>query len=174
MLGVRVKLPESEVVVLLSERAGPLTVPIVIGPREGAAIASAQAGIVPPRPQTHDLLLAVVDHLGSGVTEVRIVELREGTFYAQLVLRDGSMIDSRASDAIALALRAQAPIRCAVAVIEAAGMVIDVEGESDGEDDVEDAQVAEFRSFLDQVTPGDFDLPPPPREGGPGQPEHPA
>ncbi|ACQ80353.1 protein of unknown function DUF151 [Beutenbergia cavernae DSM 12333] len=157
VLGVRVRLPASEVVVLLAERGGQLVVPILIGPREGAAIASAQAGIVPPRPQTHDLLLDVVTILGSSLVEVRVVALREGTFYAELELAGGIVVDSRASDAIALALRAEVPIRCAPDVLATAGIELEEEDPDDA-DQQERAtrEIEEFRNFLDHVSAEDF------------------
>lgn len=160
VLGVRARVPDHEVVVILGERDGPRVVPIVIGPREGAAIASAQAGIVPPRPQTHDLLVAVLRAVGRRVTEARVVDLREGTFYAEVELDNGAVLDSRASDAIAIAVREGCEVLCAEHVVDAAGLLLEEESGS-GEVD-EDEAVEQFKEFLEQISPEDF------RESGPG------
>src|SRR5699024_9763246 len=109
VLGVRVRLnaPEHEVLVVLTESDGELSLPIVIGPHEGVAIATAQAGMSLPRPGPHDLLLNCLEAAGVDLVQVSIIELREGTFIAELVLSNGQRVDARASDAIALALRAR-------------------------------------------------------------------
>ena len=92
VLGVRVRLnaPEHEVLVVLTESDGELSLPIVIGPHEGVAIATAQAGMSMPRPGPHDLLLSSLEAAGVQLSQVSIVELREGTFIAELVLQRGS------------------------------------------------------------------------------------
>ena len=96
-------------VIFVTEQGGKRRIPIVIGPLEATAIDRAVKGTRFPRPLTHDLLLNLIDRLGFRLAEVRIVELREGTFYAELLLRadDGSThtIDCRPSDAIALLVR---------------------------------------------------------------------
>lgn len=96
-------------VIFITEQGGKRRIPIVIGPLEATAIDRAVKGTRFPRPLTHDLLLNVIDTLGFHLSEVRIVELREGTFYAELLLRadDDSThtIDCRPSDAIALLVR---------------------------------------------------------------------
>lgn len=149
VLGVRVSIPENEVVVVLAAKeGGRVVLPIVIGPREGASIATAQAGIVPERPQTHDLLVSVLHAAGLTLTEVRVTSLDAGTFHAELVLSSGQVVDSRPSDAIALALRAQCPVLCDETVLTSAGMLMDAEDEAD--------VVADFQSFLENVEPEDF------------------
>ncbi len=100
------------VVVLLRAENGKL-LPIWIGALEGQNIAIALAGEKPPRPLTPDLLLSVLDMLGGKLARVEITELKENTFYARLVIEHRGIeyeIDARPSDAIALALRAEAPI----------------------------------------------------------------
>lgn len=159
VLGVRARIPDNEVVVILGEREGTRVVPIVIGPREGAAIASAQAGIVPPRPQTHDLFVAALHVLGRRVSEVRVVDLRDGTFFAEVELDNGQVLDSRASDAIALAVRESCDVLCADEVVDAAGLVIE---EDEGAEVDEEETVEEFKEFLEQISPEDF------REESPG------
>lgn len=153
VLGVRARVPDNEVVVILGVRGAARVVPIVIGPREGAAIASAQAGIVPPRPQTHDLFAATLHALGRRMEHVRIVDLREGTFFAEIVLDNGVVVDSRASDAIALAVREPCEVYCAEHVVEQAGLLLE-EDETSEED--EEQAVEQFKEFLEQITPEDF------------------
>ena len=150
VLGVRVEMPTNQPIVLLREREGDRYLPVWIGAAEAAAIAFAQQGVTPPRPLTHDLLRDVIHALGHQLREVRIVELRDNVFYASLVFAEGVEVSSRTSDAIALALRAQAPIRVEDAVIDEAGVVV-----TEDEDD----EVERFREFLDQVSAEDFDTP---------------
>lgn len=169
ILGVRVRVadPDHDVLVVLSEADGDLSLPIVIGPHEGVAIATAQAGLRMPRPGTHDLLLATLRATGVDLERVSITELREGTFIAELVLSNGARVDARASDAIAVALRAAVDVWCDERVLEQAAIVLATdEGEEDelhvlsgeGSGREEDA-VAQFREFLDRVEPADFDEP---------------
>jgi bifunctional DNase/RNase len=99
--------------ILLKEVYGTRRLPIIIGAFEAQAIALEMEGIKPPRPLTHDLLKSTIDNLGASVQEVIIDELKENTFYAKIILEVSSLtndIDSRPSDAIALAVRTQAPI----------------------------------------------------------------
>lgn len=150
VLGVRVSIPENEVVVVLAVRdEGRVVLPIVIGPREGASIATAQAGIVPERPQTHDLFISLLDATGVRLEQVHVTSLEEGTFHAELVLSSGQHVDSRPSDAIALALRARCPVLCDEGVLTAAGVVMDAEDEAE--------VVADFQAFLENVEPEDFE-----------------
>lgn len=164
---MRVHAPEHDVLVVLSEADGPLSLPIVIGPHEGVAIATAQAGMQSPRPGPHDLLLGALRASGVGLARVNIVELREGTFIAELILSNGEHVDSRASDAIALALRAHVDVWCAEDVLEAAAVVLDMDEDEHAhvhlsgpvpEAEAEE-EVAEFREFLESVGPEDFEDP---------------
>ena len=96
---------------ILKELDGNRRLPIIIGAFEAQAIALELEGVAPPRPMTHDLLKSLIDSFGSTLAEVIISELREGTFYAKLVFEDfGFEIDARPSDAVALAVRCNAPI----------------------------------------------------------------
>lgn len=135
-------------IIELSEVGGERTFPIVIGLPEAFAIERRLKGIEIPRPQTHDLLASVVDALGASLVRIEIHDMREGTFYARLVLsRDGQEIevDSRPSDAIAIGVAKGAPILVEESVLEQAsseaaagsGPVPDIgpEQESDEEDD---------------------------------------
>lgn len=149
VVGVRQHLVDEEIVVLLLDPASELFVPIVIGPSEGSAIASAQAGIVPRRPMTHDLLCDVITALGASLRRVEITSLEHGVFHAALVFGSGGRVDSRASDAIAVAVRVGCPVLCSAEVVAIAG----VEASSGPAEQ----EVERFREFLEQVTPEDFD-----------------
>ena len=152
LVGVRVELPTNQPIVLLKERDGGRFLPIWIGQPEANAIAFGQQGIVTQRPMTHDLLKNIVEELGVTVEGIDITELREGTFYAVIRMRAHGQsyeVSSRPSDAIALAVRAGAPIFAAEEVLEEASI-------SMREDETEESEVEKFREFLDQVTPEDF------------------
>jgi bifunctional DNase/RNase len=96
---------------ILKEVNGERRLPIIIGAFEAQAIALQLEGVRAPRPMTHDLLKNVIEALDSNLVEVCIHDLRDGTFYAYLLLDDGHVeVDARPSDAIALALRCGAPI----------------------------------------------------------------
>ena len=147
VVGVRVEMPSNQPLVLLRESEGDRYLPIWIGAAEAAAIAFAQQGVVPPRPLTHDLLKDVVDALGHPLEQIRISDLREGVFYAELVFGNGTEVSARPSDAIALALRTGTPIFGAESVLDEAGVPIPEE---------EEDEVEKFREFLDQINPEDF------------------
>ena len=111
---------------LLKEVYGVRRLPIIIGSFEAQSIALEMEGIKPPRPLTHDLLKNVIENLGGNVTEVIIDELRDNTFYAKVKLEVSSMtndIDSRPSDAIALAVRTGAPLFVAEEVMKIAAFI---------------------------------------------------
>lgn len=148
--------PTNQPIVLLRERGGDRYLPIWIGASEAAAIAFAQQGVEPPRPLTHDLLRNVITAFGVLLNEVRIVKLENKVFYADLVFSNGVLVSSRPSDAIALALRTESPIRVNEAVLDLAGVVV-----TDDEND----EVERFKEFLDNVWADDFDT-----EGGPTEP----
>ena len=117
-------------VVILEDTAHTVALPIWIGPSEAQAIAMRLDGIASPRPMTHDLMKNVLDEVGVELLKVVITELRDNTYHAHLVLRwhgDDIEIDSRPSDAIALAVRFDQPIFVAAAVLEH-GNVIDLRG----------------------------------------------
>ncbi len=111
---------------LLKEVYGNRRLPILIGTFEAQSIALELEGIKPPRPLTHDLLKSVIDHLGGTIIEVQITELRESTFYGKIIIEIAGLnseIDSRPSDAIALAVRAGVPIYVNEEVMKVAGIV---------------------------------------------------
>jgi uncharacterized protein len=118
--------------ILLKEVDGKKRLPIIIGAFEAQAIALEIEGIKPPRPLTHDLLKQLTDSLGATVLEIIIDELRDNTFYAKIVLEVSGFsqeIDARPSDAIALAVRAQAPIYVSETVMESAAFIPSDENE---------------------------------------------
>ena len=156
--GVSFDLVGKQPIVLLKTADGNKFLPIWIGHPEAAAILMKLQSQAPPRPMTHDLFSDVLEQLGVQVVRITVTELRENTFYAQItVTQDGTEIevDSRPSDAIALAIRAEAPIFAADRVIEESA--IEFEGEEVNEEQLE-AEVSKFRSFLDHVTPDEFAL----------------
>jgi len=111
---------------LLKEVFGVRRLPIIIGSFEAQSIALEMEGIKPPRPLTHDLLKNVIDILGGTVVEVIIDELRENTFYAKIKIEIANLsndVDSRPSDAIALAVRTGAPLYVAEDVMKIASFV---------------------------------------------------
>lgn len=124
---------------ILQETDGNRRLPIVIGAFEAQAIALEMENIHPPRPMTHDLMKAAIEALGASLVEVTINDLNDGTFYAQLILDStGVEIDSRPSDAIALAVRFQAPIFVKEEVMNEASFVSDTDGEMEFEEEEED------------------------------------
>lgn len=127
--------------ILLKESNGSRRLPIIIGAFEAQAIALEIEGIKPPRPLTHDLLKQVVDNLGANIIEVVIDELRENTFYAKIILEISALtneIDARPSDAIALAVRAQAPIFVSESVMEIAAFIPSEDGDKEATDETEE------------------------------------
>ena len=113
---------------VLGEVKGKRKLPIVIGGAEAQSIAIEMENMRPSRPLTHDLFRNTLSVFGMEVTEVVIHKMSEGIFYAQLVVSDGireERIDSRSSDAVAIAVRFGCPIRCSAQVMEAAGVELD-------------------------------------------------
>ena len=154
--GVSFDMVGKQPIVLLKTRDGNKFLPIWIGHPEAAAILMKLQGANTPRPMTHDLISEMLSELEVSCTRVAVTELRENTFYAQITVhQDGSEIeiDSRPSDAIALAVRAEAPIFVADEVIDESA--IEFEGEEISDEALE-KEVTKFRSFLENVTPDEF------------------
>jgi bifunctional DNase/RNase len=150
LVGVRVELPSNQPIVLLKESGGERYLPIWIGAVEATAIAFALQGIETPRPMTHDLLKDILSETQVSVERIFISELVDQTFYATIRMSaDGRTVEvsSRPSDAIALAVRLNAPIYSAEEVLDQAGIELK---------DEEESEVEKFREFLDQVSPEDF------------------
>ena len=147
VVGVRIEMPSNQPIVLLKEIDGIRYLPIWVGAVEASAIAFAQQGLVPVRPLTHDLFTNVLRMVDARVESVEITDLIDGVFYAELHLAGGRTVSARPSDAIALALRADAPITAADSLFSKAGIEIP---------DQSDDEVEKFREFLDQINPDDF------------------
>ncbi len=129
--------------ILLKEIDGNRRLPIIIGHFEAQAIALEMEGIKPPRPMTHDLLKNIIDNLGGTVIEIFINELRENTFHAKIIIDVSGLtneIDARPSDAMALAVRTDAPIYVAESVMEAASFIPSDEPEQEVSESFEENQ----------------------------------
>ena len=151
--GVSFDLIGKQPIVLLKTAEGNRYLPIWIGHPEAAAILMKLQGTDTPRPLTHDLLVNILGELEVEIARVTVTELRDNTFHASITLMQNGNeleIDSRSSDAIAVAVRAQAPIFAADDVIEESA--IEMEGDEVNEEEI----VSEFRSFLDKVSAEDF------------------
>jgi bifunctional DNase/RNase len=137
--------------------------PIWIGHPEAAAILMKLQGASPPRPMTHDLVTDIISELQGEVVRVTVTELRENTYYARItIVQDGREmeVDSRPSDAIALAVRCEAQIFAADEVVEESGIEFQAEDEEQPgfvtASSLADLDPAEFREFLETVTPEEF------------------
>lgn len=122
---IRVSLMSQHRIVILKEENGERFLPIWIGPFEADAITLQLQGMEAPRPLTHDLLKAVLETLGAEVLHILISGLEKNTYFARIVLDvdgDTMEVDSRPSDAIALAVRVSAPLYVAEEVMDQAGM----------------------------------------------------
>lgn len=159
---MRVELPSNTPVLLLQERGGRRRkLSIFIGGPEAAAIAFALDGVDPPRPLTHDLTCNLIDVLGHSLERVVLTELRDTTFYAEVHLRAAGEaaegeepavtdISARPSDAVALAVRVDAPIFATEELLAEAGYTEESEDESPEE------VLEEFQEFIQNVSPDDF------------------
>jgi bifunctional DNase/RNase len=163
---IRVHLPTGQHVVILKEKTNDRYLPIWIGMFEANAIAMRIQGMAPERPITHDLMSSTFGELGISVSRIVVTALSEEVFFARLHIRqDGREIDvdSRPSDAIALAVRFECPIFVASDVLERAGVIPEKEEEesSSSEDRVDEDRLAVFRDLVNSL-----DLPDLPDEPG--------
>ncbi len=129
---IRVSLMNYQRVVILKEKDSDRYLPIWIGPAEADAIAVRLQEVSVARPLTHDLLRSIIDALGATVSYILVSDLTNDTFFARIAMEvDGRSleIDSRPSDAIALAVRAKVPIYADESVLEKAGVRLDQEGQ---------------------------------------------
>ncbi len=137
-------------IVILRDTQSQLFLPIWIGVFEANAIALRIEGVEPPRPMTHDLLKQVVEQLGALVEKIVISDLRESTFFAQIHLLHSNqslIVDARPSDAIALALRAEAPIYVLRAVLDKA-QAADLTADANDED--------KLKKWLEEISPDEL------------------
>ena len=161
---VRVHMLSTQHVVILKDLERDRYLPIWIGPWEANAIATRLQGHTPERPLTHDLFARVLGQVGATIREVVIVDLADETFHARIVLEMGGAvheIDSRPSDALALAVRTGSRIFAAEEVLDRAA----VEGDKAGTDDdpVDEERLSVFREFVNSLESGTDE----PREGPP-------
>jgi len=151
---IRVSLMNYQRVVILKEKDSDRYLPIWIGPAEADAIAVRLQEVAVARPLTHDLLRSVIDSLGASVDYVIVNDLSNDTFFARIMLQiDGRVmeIDSRPSDAIALAVRVQVPIYADESVLEKAGVKLDQEGQT------LEAITGETREAATEVSPEELE-----------------
>jgi len=172
---IRVSLMNYQRVVILEEKGAEDAVkrylPIWIGPAEADAIAVKLQSVTVPRPLTHDLLHSVIDALGATIDSIIVSDLKNDTFYAKIILNvDGGQIevDSRPSDALALAVRSDVPIYAEETVLDKAGILLDKEtgkpipperGEAGGKrvSEEELGRLSAFQDFIDTLDWEDFD-----------------
>jgi uncharacterized protein len=127
---IRVSLMNYQRVVILKEKESDRYLPIWIGPAEADAIAVKLQGVAVPRPMTHDLLSSVIETLGAVVNSIIVNDLKNDTFFAKVILdAEGKLVevDSRPSDALALAVRTNVPIYADESVLDKAGIMLDGE-----------------------------------------------
>jgi bifunctional DNase/RNase len=150
-----VEIPANTPMVLLREQEGrQRLIPIYIGSPEATSIHYALEGIVPPRPLTHDLFVEVLESLGAQLERVVVTEMRDHTFYAEvhLMTQAGTqVVSSRPSDAIALAVRCDAPLYADEALVDEVGQEPPPEPEEQAAEILD-----EFRDFIENVSPDDF------------------
>jgi bifunctional DNase/RNase len=164
---IRVSLVNYQRVVILKEKGAERYLPIWIGPAEADAIAVRLQEVAVARPLTHDLLRSVIDALGAQINCVIVNDLANDTFFARVLLDvDGRSveIDSRPSDAIALAVRAEVPIYAEESVLDKAGVVLDGEKALDKAtvDPEELERMSAFREFIETLDLDDFEKRKPP------------
>ncbi len=176
LMNPKLTLHNSQYVVMLKEKAEERYLPIFIGPAEANAIAIKLRGETLPRPLTHDLLRTIIEALGASVNSIIISELMNDTFYAKIIFNvgDGQIeIDSRPSDALALAVRVDVPIYAEESVLDKAGISLDrveeaekfaaeekgLEAEGKGKkiSDEELKRLSAFSDFIDTLDLEDLD-----------------
>ncbi len=166
---IRVSLVTQHRVVILKEVHGDRHLPIWIGAYEAEAIAMELQGVVAARPLPYDLIKAIVGDLGGAVDRIVVTELSQDIYYARIIIQQNGRaveVDSRPSDAIAIAVRARVPILVDEAVMERAGVTL---GEGDADDDesalpegqsgerIGEEQLSVFRDFINTLDLDDFD-----------------
>ena len=170
---IRVSLVTQHRVVILKEVDGERHLPIWIGSYEAEAIAMELQGVTASRPLPYDLMRSLIDRLGGVVDRVTVTELTDDVFYARIILRqDGREveIDSRPSDAIALAVRAQVSILVDESVMEKAGVMLGSDDDAEGDqgdslaqpdleraEPVDEERLSVFRDFINTLDLDDFD-----------------
>jgi uncharacterized protein len=170
---IRVSLVTQHRVVILKEVDGERHLPIWIGSYEAEAIAMELQGVSASRPLPYDLMRTIIDDMGGAVERIAVTDLSDDVFYARIVLQQNGReveIDSRPSDAIALAVRTRVPILVDESVMDKAGVMLsaDEEGDSDADEstsqpelertgDVDEERLSVFRDFINTLDLDDFD-----------------
>ena len=161
-------------VLILREHEAPNRIlPILVGGAEAASIALAAQGQTPPRPMTHDLMATLVERFDGHLDAVEVVDVHDGAFIANLAVSGPTgdlRLDTRPSDAIALAVRLHAPLFVSEHVLDEAGTQPEPETEAVLDDAQIDAEVDQFRDFLDHLAPDDFAVGTDDESDGDGQP----
>jgi bifunctional DNase/RNase len=151
VVGVRIEMPSNQPIVLLKEISGSRYLPIWVGTQEATAIAFSQQGLTPQRPLTHDLMVNILQAEKLKLRSVHLTEIRDGIFYSDLILvneaGEEQKVSSRPSDAVALAVRVEAPILARTELFDEAGISIPDQGED---------EIEKFKEFLDEISPEDF------------------
>ena len=159
VVGVRIEMPSNQPIVLLKEVEGTRFLPIWVGAVEATAIAFPQQGLEAQRPLTHDLISNILNHVDITLASVHITEIKDGVFYADLLLRnnEGALepLSVRPSDAIAVALRTKSKIMVNSDLLDEVGIDIPEQVASDVSA-AGDQELEAFREFLDGINPEDF------------------
>ena len=148
--GIRLEEDSETPIMLLHDPDTSRFLPIWIGTIEAVSIAYAQEGYVHPRPQTHDLLIDIIESLNASITEVSITDIKDKTYYAEITLNtfEGNVtLSSRPSDAIALAIRSNSKITVNNAIFSQNSIILI---------DDNNQEIKEFLEFIDDISPDDF------------------
>ena len=148
--GIRLEDETDNPIILLLDPISNRVLPLWIGTIEAVAIAYAQEGVVPPRPQTHDLLVNIIESLNASISEVCIVDLQNKTYFAEIriITIDGEIsLSARPSDAIALALRTNSKITVSTKLFFDNSIELFIENKE---------EIKEFQAFIENITPDDF------------------
>jgi len=150
--GVRIEFPSQKPIILLKEENGDRYLPIWVGSYEASAIALEISKIKTPRPMTHDLIVNIIKNVKISIDNIEITDIKNNTFYANINMKDANnnilKIDSRPSDAIAIAVRDKCNIFVSEHVLDSAGLRIQSI----------DEEVKKFRNLLDHINPEDFKM----------------
>ena len=148
--GIRLEDETDNPIILLLDPISNRVLPLWIGTIEAVAIAYAQEGVVPPRPQTHDLLVNIIESLNASISEVCIVDLQNKTYFAEIriITIDGEVsLSARPSDAIALALRTSSKITVNTSLFFDNSIELFIENKE---------EIKEFQAFIENISPDDF------------------
>ncbi len=148
--GIRLEDETDNPIILLLDPISNRVLPLWIGTIEAVAIAYAQEGVVPPRPQTHDLLVNIIESLNASISEVCIVDLQNKTYFAEIriITIDGEIsLSARPSDAIALALRTNSKITVNTSLFFDNSIELFIENKE---------EIKEFQAFIENISPDDF------------------